>query len=427
MINKMNKLIADHSIYQVFVRNYSEEGTFRKLTEDLDRIRQMGFDYIYLMPVHEIGRVSRKGELGSPYAIYDYFSINHEYGTLGDFRELVSAIHAMGMKVIMDIVINHTSPDSVLAREHPEFFLRDEEGNFCNRIGDWTDVIDLDYNNLQLHEYLTEMLIYWVEFGTDGFRCDVAPMIPLAFWEKAAAAVNEIRPDFIWLAESVEGRFINEVRRQGHTIATDNQMYEVFNLCYDYDIYDLFKACMVREIGVRTFSMILENQLAAFEEDALKIRFLENHDRKRGASLIGNDNEYDNWLAYIFFHRGVAFLYCGQEFMATETPSLFDKDPVDMEKRENDKSVLIRRYNRIRKLGYMTGSKYEIIVNDKVLMGQYLKGDKKLIGIFNVHGCSGVLDVKLEDGQYMNLIDGELITVRESAVVLTGRPVILEV
>lgn len=134
-------------MYSVFVRNHTKEGTFRALVSDLDRIKALGVDIVWLMPIHPLGEKARKGSLGSPYAIRDYRAVNPEYGTLEDFRYLVDEIHARGMRCIIDVVYNHTSPDSVLASEHPEWFYHKPDGSFGNRVGDWTDIIDLDYSN----------------------------------------------------------------------------------------------------------------------------------------------------------------------------------------------------------------------------------------------------------------------------------------
>ena len=160
-------------IYSVFVRNHTKEGTFRALEGDLDRLKGLGADIIWLMPIHPIGSEGRKGTLGSPYAIQDYRGINPEYGTREDFIHLVDAIHARGMKCIIDVVYNHTSPDSVLAHTHPEYFLRDAEGRPTRKVADWWDVVDLDYSNRDLWNYQIDTLKQWAAI-VDGFRCDVA-------------------------------------------------------------------------------------------------------------------------------------------------------------------------------------------------------------------------------------------------------------
>ena len=158
-------------IYSVFVRNHTPEGTFEGVRRDLPRIQALGADIIWLLPIHPIGETARKGTLGSPYAISDYRAVNPEYGTLEDFRRLVEEIHALGMKCIIDVVYHHTSPDSLLAREHPHWFYRREDGSFGNKVGDWSDIIDLDYRDRALWEYQIETLCYWAGM-VDGFRCD---------------------------------------------------------------------------------------------------------------------------------------------------------------------------------------------------------------------------------------------------------------
>ena len=142
MAKNTDKSYRNQIIYSVFVRNYSPEGTFEGVRRDLDRIQSLGTDIIWLLPIHPVGEKARKGSLGSPYAIQDYRAVNPEYGTLEDFQRLVDDIHAKGMKCIIDVVYNHTSPDSWLAQHHPEWFYRKPDGGFGNRVGDWTDIID---------------------------------------------------------------------------------------------------------------------------------------------------------------------------------------------------------------------------------------------------------------------------------------------
>ena len=155
-------------IYSVYLRNHTPEGTFAALEGDLDRIKALGADIIWLLPIHPIGVLHKKGELGCPYSIRDYRGVNPEYGTLDEFRHLVDEIHARGMLCLIDVVYNHTSHDSVLREQHPEWFFRKPDGSFGNRYGDWTDVIDLDYDNPDLWRYQIDTLVQWAAI-VDGF------------------------------------------------------------------------------------------------------------------------------------------------------------------------------------------------------------------------------------------------------------------
>lgn len=180
------KTFRNQVMYSVYVRQYSKEGTFDKVREDLPRIRALGVDILWLLPIHPLGKKARKGPLGSPYAIQDYRAVNPEFGTLEDFRKLVEAIHALGMKCIIDVVYNHTSPDSWLARHHPEWFYRKEDGSFYNRIGEWPDIIDLDYAQPGLWDYQIETLKQWAAI-VDGFRC-LSGCGPGRKWARCARA-----------------------------------------------------------------------------------------------------------------------------------------------------------------------------------------------------------------------------------------------
>ena len=207
--------LRNSTIYQVFPRNYSKDGTLRALKNDLERIVDLGVDILYLLPVHPIGEVARKGTAGSPYAIKDYRAINADLGSLADFEDLVAKAHQKGLKIMMDIVFNHTSRDSILLKEHPDWFYI-KNGQPGNRVGDWSDVADLNFEVAAVWDYLIETLIYWVHKGVDAFRCDVAPIIPLAFWKKAREEVAKVNSDVFWLSESIEPEFIKYLRAQGY-------------------------------------------------------------------------------------------------------------------------------------------------------------------------------------------------------------------
>jgi glycosidase len=202
-------------IYEFFVRNHGPHGSFADVEADLERIRSMGVDVIWFMPIHPIGVPDRKGIMGSPYSIQDYRQVNPEYGTKQDFVRLIEKAHALGLKVMIDVVYNHTAHDSVLVQQHPEFFHQDANGQPMTTVPEWSDVIDLKHPNSELSAYLIETLQSWAAFGVDGFRCDVASIVPIDFWLQARQAVEQVKPGVIWLAESVHAAFISDRARRG--------------------------------------------------------------------------------------------------------------------------------------------------------------------------------------------------------------------
>ena len=182
-------------IYEVYLRSFSPEGTFHALEHRLPELRDLGATVLWLMPVHPVGTVKRKGSLGSPYSIADYYSVNPEFGSLDDFRSLVEATHRHGLKIIIDLVANHTAWDNPLMRTNPGWYTTDSTGGIIPPNSDWTDVADLDYSNREMREWMMEMMEYWVsDVGIDGFRCDVAEMVPTDFWEEARRRLDAIKP-----------------------------------------------------------------------------------------------------------------------------------------------------------------------------------------------------------------------------------------
>ena len=284
MAQNTDKTLMHKLIYSVFVRNHTPEGTFRALEGDLDRLRALGTDIVWLMPIHPIGKEGRKGTLGSPYAIRDYRGINPEYGTMEDFRHLVDAIHDRGMKCIIDVVYNHTSPDSVLAHTHPEWFFHDEQGRPSRHVADWWDVVDLDYGNRELWRYQIDTLKMWAEM-VDGFRCDVASSVPLDFWTAARQEVETVRPGCIWLAESVHGLHVLGLRKMGAYCATDTELYRAFDMTYDYDIWPWFEGCLTGRNTLQQYIDMLNYQELTYPSGFIKMRCGENHDTPRLAQL----------------------------------------------------------------------------------------------------------------------------------------------
>lgn len=412
-------------IYSVFVRNYSKEGTFAKLAQDLARIKALGTDIIWLMPIHPIGEVSRKGKLGSPYAIRDYRAVNPELGTMEDFKALVQAIHAHGMKCIIDVVYNHTSPDSWLCENHPEWFYRRSDGSFGNHVGEWTDIIDLDYRQRDLWTYQIDTLKMWAEI-VDGFRCDVAPMVPLAFWLEARKQVAQVRPDCLWLAESADPGFIRAIRSLGLWASSDSELFQAFDMSYDYDIYGDYIRCFTGEGTLGAYLDKLNAQETVYPANYVKMHMLENHDQPRAAALIPDVQSLRNWTAFMYFEKGVALIYNGQEVGAALHPDLFDKDDIRWDT-GLDLSALMRRLYAIRQDELFVDSMFTCKeAGNGVIFAERKTDDARMVGYFSTQGRSTIVRCDLPEGDYTNLIDGRLLRISNGVIALYGEPVILK-
>ncbi|MNW35355.1 Alpha-1,4-glucan:maltose-1-phosphate maltosyltransferase 2 [compost metagenome] len=427
MAKRTQKVLRNKVMYSIYVRNHSEEGTFKAVEKDLDRIKQLGVDIIWFMPIHPIGVKARKGKLGSPYANEDFRKINPEYGTMEDFKDLVNAIHDKGMQCIIDVVYNHTSPDSWLVDNHPEYFFKKTDGSMGNRVGDWSDIVDLDYNHPGLWDYQIESLKMWAEI-VDGFRCDVAPLVPLDFWLRAREEVDKVRPDCLWLSESVEPEFILFLRSQGMISLSDSEIFQAFDVSYDYDIHNYFKGYLTGDNKLSYYADKVNMQEYIYPENYVKLRYLENHDQPRAKELIPNDNELLNWTAFLYFQKGMTLIYAGQETENDVRPDLFNKDTVNWNTGKDISSFLSALYP-IKKKEIVANGSYLLraIDEEDILVGEYTWGDQKLIGVFNMKGKSVEVEVNLPDNAYTNLIDGSKVIVKDGKLLSVSKPIIIEV
>ena len=411
-------------IYSVFVRNHTPEGTFRALIPDLPRIKALGTDIVWLMPIHPLGVQARKGSLGSPYANRDYRAVNPEFGTEEDLRALVKAIHGLGMRCIIDVVYNHTSPDSVLWQEHPEFFYKKPDGTPGNHIGNWSDIIDLDYNVPALWDYQIETLKYWAGI-VDGFRCDVASFVPVEFWKKARAEVEKVRPGAIWLGESVHRSFGETCRHEGLYCAKDVDLYAAFDMEYDYDVRETFDAWLEGRAPLMHWLDLLNYQDFVYPDNYNKMRCLENHDTPRIAARVKDRAELENLTALLYFLKGVTLLYGGQERAVTHQPTLFDKDTVDWET-DTDLTPLLQKLARIKKDVLSAKDSFHAEADASGNIAVCLRSDRvtEKIGVFPLSGKAGTVKVEAPDGNYVNLIDGKTAAVEGGMLTCDGSPVI---
>lgn len=415
-------------IYSIYVRNHSEEGNFKGVIKDLDRIKDLGVDIIWLMPIHPIGQINRKGSLGCPYSIEDFRKVNPEYGTVEDFQLLIDETHKREMKVMIDVVYNHTSHNSKLFNEHPEWFYRKKDGATGNKVGEWTDIIDLDYSNYELWDYQIETLKYWSSLGVDGYRCDVAPLIPVDFWKRVREEVKTVKADTIWLSESVDQGFLLYLREQGFLCHSDSEIFEAFDMSYEYDTYRFFTSYLNGDITLEEYLEKKRTQEYIYPDNYVKLRFVENHDNPRAAFFFEDEVTLKNWTAFSFFEKGTQLIYAGQEVKDDNCPSLFEKDLVNWNRDE-------KYFNYIKKLISIKGKEiftygnYKILKGNKlgVIQAEYTHQGKKIIGIFNVEGKIGNYRISLKDGVYKNLIDDTDIEISNEEMKLRRLPIIFEV
>ena len=305
--------IANTNIYEVNIRQYSAEGSFNAFAESLPRLKDMGVEVLWIMPIHPIGNINRKGTLGSYYSIADFKGINPEFGTAADFKNLVQLAHGLGMKVIMDWVANHAAWDNVWTKDNPEYFIRDEEGNFKAPY-DWTDVIQIDHSNAAEQDAMIDAMQYWVtQFDIDGFRADLAHLTPLTFWKKARTAIEPLKPNLFWLAESEEIDY-----------------HEVFDATFTWEWMHTTENYYKGKTGFNSLYDVLAKYDASFPEQAHRMYFTSNHDENtwNGTGFEKYGNMLKCLSVFSCTWNGIPLIYSGEELPNTKRLAFFEKDAI---------------------------------------------------------------------------------------------------
>lgn len=307
--------IRDAIIYQIYERQYSAKGDFNSITADLDRIKDLGVNVLWLMPVHPIGQEKKKGTIGSPYAVRDYYGINPDYGTKDDLKRLVSESHKRGLKVIIDVVVNHTAWDNALIKEHPEFYKKNEKGEIVPPVPDWADVAGLDYSKPPVRRYIIDMLKSWIrDYDLDGFRCDVALFIPTDFWDEARAEIDKVKPNTIWIAEAEK----------------PDLLVKAFDADYAWSMHGTLTEVIQGAKPASAIRKVWEEQSKIFPHGAIRMRFSDNHDERRAIARFGEKGALAA-EALAFSLDGVPLIYNGMEVGDTTEsgyPALFEKMPI---------------------------------------------------------------------------------------------------
>ncbi len=314
--------IKEGIIYEIYPRVFSKEGNFKGITSRIDQLEKLGVTILWLMPINPIGEIKRKGTLGSPYSVKDFYGINHEYGSSEDLKELIRQAHESGMKVIIDVVLNHSAWDNPLILKHPEWYTTNRSGEVVSPNSDWTDVADFNYESTELQNYMIEMLKFWVtEFDVDGFRCDVSELVPTEFWEEARKELDKIKQILM----------LSEGTLPEHHISA-------FDLTYSWNIYDNFVGILDGTKNASTIIDVMKNENFVFPKNSLRMRFNENHDKLRAAEIFGK-NGTEITSALTFSLPGVPLIHNGQEIGESEFASLFEKRELDWSKLTGENSL----------------------------------------------------------------------------------------
>ncbi|MDZ7741384.1 MAG: alpha-amylase family glycosyl hydrolase [Bacteroidota bacterium] len=320
----------DDVIYEVNIRQYTPEGTFKAFEEHLPRLKEMGVDILWLMPVHPIGEKNRKGSLGSYYSVKDYLAVNPEFGTKEDFRSLVGKAHELGMYVILDWVANHTAWDNVWVEEHPAWYVKDSSGNFISPF-DWTDVIKLDYDNAGMRRAMKDALLYWVkEENIDGYRCDVAGEVPIDFWNEASAELYAVKPVFM-LAEA----------------ELPEHHEKAFNMSYAWEMHHVMNEVAKGNENANKIQEVLDKNMARFPQGAYRMYFTSNHDENswNGTVYERMGDAAETFAALTYVLPGMPLIYSGQEAGLDKRLLFFEKDSISW-----DEMKLLDFYTRLNEI-----------------------------------------------------------------------------
>lgn len=383
---KSAEWVKNAVIYEVYLRSFSKAGTLKALEERIPELKKLGVTVVWLMPIHPTGKINRKGLLGSPYSVQDYYAVNAEFGTLDNFKSLVNSVHQQGMKIIIDLVANHTAWDNPMLRSHPEWYTHDVSGKIIPPNPDWADVADLNYDNPGLRQYMITMMKYWVrDIGIDGFRCDVAELVPTDFWEAAVKELDAIKPVIM----------LSEGTLPEHHI-------KAFDLTYSWNVYDVLEKVINGTTPATILHDLLKSESYQFPKGSLRMRFNTNHDKNAydGPAVEKFTPQGARATAVLTFtYPGIPLIYNGEEVGNTKRLGLFEKTDIDWSKNAEFRTLyetlsLLRRQHP----ALVSGS-YSAVQNSenkKVLSFIRIKGEDSVLVVINFGSAPVNTKLKLQ-------------------------------
>lgn len=391
-------------LYEMNVRQLTPEGTLKAAEAKLEFLRSIGIDAVWLMPIYPIGQEQRKGSLGSYYSIADYCAVNPEFGSMADFDSFIAKAHALGIKVLIDWVANHTSRDAVWLRTKPADWYEREADGAAKVPWDWTDTAKLDYSNRAVWRGQIEAMRFWVErHDIDGFRCDMAMLMPIEFWQEASAVLRAVKPDIFMLAEAEELNLFDRA----------------FDMGYAWEIHHMM--CDIAKGARRVWD--LRNTLYADREKypprAMRMMFTSNHDENTwsGSEFTRFGDALDVMTALTFlWEAAMPLIYTGQEIGFDRSFAFFDRDPI-VDYRPDRHTELYRRFVALKhgekalQAGERGGRMIEIENNAKDCIMTFVRemDDSRVVALLNLspYTIHADFNTGIYAGRYIDAMSGE--------------------
>ncbi|MCI7240039.1 alpha-amylase family glycosyl hydrolase [Aerococcus suis] len=425
---KVTNLTLRHKVvYYLYIRNFTEEGTFRAVIPELERLRDLGIDIIVLQSIFPTTDIVQEPyQHGNPFVVKDFDQVNPEYGTPGDFRDLVDAIHDLGMQVVINLPLFHLAKDSKLVTEQPDFFLKDDDGNFVSRISLFDSSYDLNYNNPKLWDYLIERLEYWATL-VDGFSTNHAQLIRPEFWSSARAEVEDVHPYFYWIAGIMPDVFMQNVRIIGMPYLTYHELSSFFDLIDNGAYMTWLERFYSGKVSLENFAYFLNWSELNSPTTLVRLQALEYTYSERLAKRCHDVTMLANWTAFSFFQKGTASLVMGQEYGSEEAVNYLSDDVIDWTVK-HDLTPLIHQMAQIKKREECKNGYYFIEAYDQdVLKCSYHYYDRHLIGAFKLRPNSTPSEVQtnIPDGTYTNLLTEDTFTIKDGKFLMADTPIII--
>jgi glycosidase len=396
-------------MYEVNVRQYTPEGTFKAFEAHLPRLKELGVDILWFMPIQPISEKNRKGRLGSYYSVRDYKAVNPEFGTLEDFKALVKKAHEMGFKVMIDWVGNHTGWDNVWMKDHKDWYTQDSLGNIKPPVADWSDVADLNYDNQQMRQAMLDALKFWVkETDIDGYRCDFAGGVPTEFWEKARLSLDSIKPVFMLGENQDQMDLLNKA----------------FNINYGWAFHHLMNEVAQGKKTALQMDSLLVREDSIYPENTYALQFTSNHDENSW-----NGTEYERMgeaaktMAILSFTvPGMPLIYTGQEAGLNKRLAFFEKDTVNWSNLEMQQFYhQLIQLKKTQKALWNGESGGQLTIVNNYLPKQVLsfireKEDNQVLAVFNLSPKPVEVTLNLpKKGTYQEYFSGENVKLKKEA------------